>query len=49
MQEHRELVRSKCVAAEPHHGSTWQSIAKDIQHARKGTKEVLEMVADALH
>lgn len=38
----------KCVAAEPHHGQTWQAIAKDIKNAGKSIQEVLELVAKAL-
>ncbi|KAG6917425.1 hypothetical protein DXG01_002511 [Tephrocybe rancida] len=47
-EEHREIVRSKCVAAEPHHSPMWQSVAKDVNNRGKTIKEVLEMVADAL-
>ena len=36
------------MAAEPHHGPTWQSIAKDLNNTRKSTKEILELVVDAL-
>jgi len=48
LQEQREAVRTKCVAAEPHHSPMWQSIAKDVKNVGKSTKEILEMVADAL-
>ena len=47
-QEQQEEVIKKCVAAEPHHGPTWQSIAKDLKNTRKSTKEILELVVDAL-
>ena len=47
-EEHREAVRAKCVAADPHHSPTWQSVAKDTKNGRKSTREVLEMVADVL-
>ncbi|KAF9005928.1 PRP1 splicing factor, N-terminal-domain-containing protein [Cyathus striatus] len=47
-EEYREEVRTKCVAAEPHHSPVWQSIAKDIKNTGKSTREILEMVADAL-
>ncbi|KIJ93573.1 hypothetical protein K443DRAFT_684462 [Laccaria amethystina LaAM-08-1] len=47
-EEHREEVRSKCIAAEPHHSPTWQSIAKDAKNSGKSVKEILEIVADAL-
>ncbi|KAH9480957.1 Pre-mRNA-splicing factor prp1 [Psilocybe cubensis] len=47
-EEQRENVRTKCVAAEPHHSPVWQSIAKDVKNVGKSTKEILEMVADAL-
>lgn len=41
------MVR-KCVAIEPHHGPTWQSIAKALKNSRKSTNEILELVVDAL-
>ncbi|KAF9546672.1 hypothetical protein CPC08DRAFT_648976 [Agrocybe pediades] len=47
-EEQREAVRVKCVAAEPHHSPVWQSIAKDDKNVGKSTREILEMVADAL-
>ncbi|KAF7353043.1 hypothetical protein MVEN_01272000 [Mycena venus] len=47
-EEHREEVRKKCVAAEPHHSPMWQSIAKDTRNTGKSITEILEMVADAL-
>ncbi|KAF8958681.1 PRP1 splicing factor, N-terminal-domain-containing protein [Flammula alnicola] len=47
-EEQREVVRTKCVAAEPHHSPMWQSIAKDVKNVGKLTREILEMVADAL-
>lgn len=47
-QEHREEVRSKCVLAEPRHGPVWQRIAKDDRNVGKGTKLILELVADSL-
>ncbi|CAL1712307.1 unnamed protein product [Somion occarium] len=48
-QEYQDEVVKRCVAAEPHHGQTWQSIAKDMKSTGKSTKEILELVADALH
>lgn len=47
-QEHREEVRAKCLAAEPHHGLVWQAVAKDLKNNGKSVKEILEMVADVL-
>ncbi|KAF7355056.1 hypothetical protein MSAN_01421100 [Mycena sanguinolenta] len=47
-EEHREEVRKKCVAAEPHHSPVWQSVAKDTQNTGKSIAEILELVADAL-
>jgi pre-mRNA-processing factor 6 len=47
-QEHRDEVRKKCVAAEPHHSPMWQSVAKDTRYTGKSITEILEMVADAL-
>jgi len=44
----REAVRTKCVAAEPHHSPIWQSIAKDVKYVGKSTREILEIVADVL-
>ncbi|KAH9936195.1 PRP1 splicing factor, N-terminal-domain-containing protein [Fomitopsis serialis] len=49
ISEQQDEVVKKCVAAEPHHGSTWQSIAKDLKNTQKGTKEILELVVAALH
>ena len=37
-----------CVAAEPRHSEVWPVVAKDDANVGKGTREVLEMVADAL-
>ncbi|KAJ7283920.1 PRP1 splicing factor, N-terminal-domain-containing protein [Mycena rebaudengoi] len=34
-EEHRDEVRKKCVAAEPHHSPTWQSVAKDTRNTGK--------------
>jgi pre-mRNA-processing factor 6 len=48
IQEYVEEVIKQCVAAEPHHGPVWQSIAKDDKNVGKSTKELLEKVADAL-
>ncbi|KAF5360482.1 hypothetical protein D9756_005026 [Leucocoprinus leucothites] len=47
-EEHREEVRTKCAAVEPHHSPVWQSIVKDDSNRGKSTKELLELVADAL-
>ncbi|KDR68393.1 hypothetical protein GALMADRAFT_78691 [Galerina marginata CBS 339.88] len=47
-EEQREIVRTKAVAAEPHHSPVWQSIAKDVANVGKSTREILEAVADAL-
>ncbi|KAF8876396.1 PRP1 splicing factor, N-terminal-domain-containing protein [Infundibulicybe gibba] len=47
-EEHREDVRNRCVAAEPHHSPMWQQIAKDIGNTGRTIRELLEMVADAL-
>ncbi|KAK7061118.1 U4/U6 x U5 tri-snRNP complex subunit Prp1 [Paramarasmius palmivorus] len=48
IEEQREAVRVKCIAAEPRHGPTWQAIAKDMKNTGKSVREILEMVADAL-
>lgn len=49
LQEQQEEVIAKAVAAEPRYGPTWQPIAKDIANVRKSTREILELVAAALH
>jgi len=46
--EQQEAVVKKCIAAEPHHSPTWQSIAKDMANVGKSTREILELVAKAL-
>ena len=40
---------NSCTAAEPHHGAVWKAIAKDDRNAGKNVKDVLELVAAALH
>lgn len=47
-QEQQEEVIRKCIATEPHHGPTWQSIAKNLKNSRKSTNEILELVVNAL-
>ncbi|KAN0094985.1 PRP1 splicing factor, N-terminal domain containing protein [Tylopilus felleus] len=47
--EHVADVVKQCVAAEPHHGPVWQSVAKDDKNMGKSTKEILELVAEVLH
>lgn len=41
-------MHTRCAAADPHHGPTWQAIAKDVKNAGKSTRQILELVADAL-
>ncbi|CAA7262736.1 unnamed protein product [Cyclocybe aegerita] len=47
-EEHREVVRTKCIAADPHHSPVWQSVTKDVANVAKSTREILEIVADRL-
>ncbi|KDQ51251.1 hypothetical protein JAAARDRAFT_140512 [Jaapia argillacea MUCL 33604] len=47
-KEYQEEVVRRCIAAEPHHSPVWQSIAKDMKHAGKSTKDILEIVAQEL-
>ncbi|KAI0687857.1 PRP1 splicing factor, N-terminal-domain-containing protein [Cytidiella melzeri] len=47
--EYQEEVIRRCVGAEPHHGQVWQATAKDMKNTGKSTKDVLELVAAALH
>ncbi|CAJ0756268.1 10544_t:CDS:10 [Entrophospora sp. SA101] len=44
----QEDVISRCVAAEPHHGGYWQSVAKDMKNVGKNTEEILKIVANVL-
>jgi len=46
--EYQEEVIRRCIAAEPHHSPTWQSMAKDMANVGKGTKDILLLVTDAL-
>ncbi|CAH0014724.1 unnamed protein product [Clonostachys rhizophaga] len=46
--EKKEEVVTKCVLNEPRHGEIWQSVAKDPRNARKGTEEILKLVAAGL-
>ncbi|KAF7767988.1 hypothetical protein Agabi119p4_7231 [Agaricus bisporus var. burnettii] len=48
VEEQREEVRKKCIAAEPHHSPVWQSVAKDDANRGRSVGEILEMVAAAL-
>lgn len=48
LQEHQQEVINRCIAAEPHHGPVWQSISKDPANFGKKTKEIVELVANAL-
>ncbi|KAI0723579.1 hypothetical protein C8Q76DRAFT_723324, partial [Earliella scabrosa] len=45
----QEQVIQEAISAEPWYGPTWQPIAKDIANTRKSTREILELVANALH
>ncbi|KAI0291955.1 PRP1 splicing factor, N-terminal-domain-containing protein [Russula brevipes] len=44
----QEDVVRRCLAVEPHHGVTWQSIAKDDKSRGRSMKDVLELVTTAL-
>lgn len=45
---HQDEVITRCTAAEPHHGVTWQPIAKDDKNRGKTIKEILQLVTAAL-
>ncbi|KAF8837700.1 hypothetical protein BDN67DRAFT_908727 [Paxillus ammoniavirescens] len=47
--EHVAEVVKQCIVAEPHRGLVWQSIAKDDRNVGKGVRDILELVAEALH
>jgi pre-mRNA-processing factor 6 len=44
----RGEVVTKCVLNEPRHGEVWQAVAKKPENARKGTEEILKLVAAEL-
>jgi len=48
-KEYQEVVVKRCVAAEPHHGPVWQATMKDMKNMGRSTKDILELVAGALH
>lgn len=48
LQEQQEDVVKRCVAAEPHHGVTWQAVAKDMKNTGKTVAEILELVTATL-
>lgn len=45
LQERENAVIAQCIAAEPKHGETWPSVAKDMKNIGKTTAEILELVA----
>ena len=47
-EEKRADVVTKCVLNEPRHGEVWQAVAKNPKNARKGTEEILKLVAAEL-
>lgn len=47
-KDQQNEVEKRCVAADPHHGEHWCTIAKDITNWRKKTPEILHSVADKL-
>jgi pre-mRNA-processing factor 6 len=44
----QEDVITRCTAVEPHHGVTWQPIAKDDKNRGKAIKDILQLVTAAL-
>lgn len=47
-EEHREIVRKECEAAEPRHGEVWAEVAKEDANRGLGVRRILEKVADRL-
>ncbi|MCP9262881.1 Pre-mRNA-processing factor 6 [Dirofilaria immitis] len=47
-QEEQELVKKKCLQAEPRHGELWQQVSKDVENWRKRTDEILAELAEKL-
>lgn len=48
LQEKKGELLAKCIATEPKHGETWQSVAKDPANANKSTEEILNLVVEAV-
>uniref|UniRef100_A0A914YJP7 Pre-mRNA splicing factor n=1 Tax=Panagrolaimus superbus TaxID=310955 RepID=A0A914YJP7_9BILA len=46
--EQKDAVKKRCIAEEPRHGETWQSISKDVKNWKKKTGEILDAVAAKL-
>jgi pre-mRNA-processing factor 6 len=46
--ERQQSVIEACIAADPHHGPVWQSVAKDLSNVGKDAREMLELVAQRL-
>jgi pre-mRNA-processing factor 6 len=47
-KEQQELVVKRCSDADPHHGTLWQPIAKDLANAGLDTRALLPKVVAAL-
>ncbi|KAJ3333929.1 Pre-mRNA-processing factor 6 [Blyttiomyces sp. JEL0837] len=47
-EEQQKEVISKCVAAEPHHGEKWQSVAKSLDNIGKSIEQVLKLTTSSL-
>uniref|UniRef100_A0A1I7W2R2 TPR_REGION domain-containing protein n=1 Tax=Loa loa TaxID=7209 RepID=A0A1I7W2R2_LOALO len=47
-QEEQDLVKKKCLQAEPRHGELWQEVSKDVENWRKRTDEILAELAEKL-
>ncbi|RSH79749.1 uncharacterized protein EHS24_009405 [Apiotrichum porosum] len=46
--ERQEAVIQKCEAAAPHHGPVWQVVSKDLNNVGKSTRDILELVSQAV-
>lgn len=38
----------KAIAADPHHGQTWQRVMKDPKNAGKDMRQLLELTSEAV-
>ncbi|KAI8988629.1 PRP1 splicing factor, N-terminal-domain-containing protein [Mycotypha africana] len=47
-KEQQDLCLKRCVAAEPHHGECWQTVAKDMANMGKKTEDILKLSAEKL-
>ncbi|GAA5838789.1 hypothetical protein JCM11251_006739 [Rhodosporidiobolus azoricus] len=47
-EEHRQSLLEKCIAADPHHGHVWPSIAKDPKNLGKDLAALLDLASQVV-